>query len=303
MRYQASQIVRQVYVDLVRRRCTVRILPSQSITSSEPPIFVVAPYRSGTTLVRYIIDSHSRIACPPESDFLATLSPLLLPGRPQQGLLSMGFDDEHVTQRVRAFADYFFGNYARSAGKSRWADKSPTYVEHLPFLRRLYPGAQFVFVHRHPLDQIHSHTRGGSHTNSFIEAHRRDEGEDVRFPAARYWVAATTSMHAFACVDTNSIEISYESLCKTPEKTLRHLFGFLGERWEPTTLRFAETPHDLGMEAAKTRATTGIQYSGGRYAEWPRTILQGCDKIVRDTAASVGYTSSSPSRATAPFNA
>src|SRR5262245_13009496 len=36
-----------------------------------PPAFVIGSYRSGTTLLRHIIDAHPRLACPAESKFIS----------------------------------------------------------------------------------------------------------------------------------------------------------------------------------------------------------------------------------------
>ena len=45
---------------------------------TERPIFLVGIYRSGTTLARYVLDSHSRITCPPETAFMAGLADLAI---------------------------------------------------------------------------------------------------------------------------------------------------------------------------------------------------------------------------------
>jgi protein-tyrosine sulfotransferase len=296
---RATQLIRLVYVDLVRRRATVRITQSESISSSsERPIFIVGPYRSGTTLLRYVIDSHSRIACPPESDFLAGLNTLVGPTRASRGLESMGYDEQHVLSKVNEFAEYFFGNYARSRGKPRWADKSPTYVEHLYFIRKVFPNAQFVFIHRNPLDQIHSHTKGGSHSNAFIEAHRLAPDEDVRLPAARYWVASTRMITAFASQDYSSYEITYEDLCNSPHTILANLFDFLEEPWEDSVLDFHKVQHDLGMEAARTRSTQGFVVSSGNYSAWPESIRSECTAIVGAMSDAIGVTARSAAFAT-----
>src|SRR5262245_59249629 len=133
-----QSMMRLVYVDLVKRRTTVRVVEARPELLDEEPIFLVGVYRSGTTLLRYVVDSHPDVACPPESDFLNRLAPLLQDERAANGLLSMGYDHGHVATRLAAFADYFFGNYARSKGKSRWADKSPSYVDHVAFLREIF---------------------------------------------------------------------------------------------------------------------------------------------------------------------
>ena len=73
--------------------------------------------RSGTTLLRLVLDSHSRIACPPESYFIRSLGHLLDDEKAMEGLLAMGFDEQHVVERLRETASYFLEMYAASHGK------------------------------------------------------------------------------------------------------------------------------------------------------------------------------------------
>jgi len=47
--------------------------PFRSAAESAGPIFVVGAPRSGTTLLRVILSSHSRLYIPPESDFIPRL--------------------------------------------------------------------------------------------------------------------------------------------------------------------------------------------------------------------------------------
>ena len=53
---------------------TESIIGLSSMTSEpKPPIFILGCQRSGTSLIRRILDSHSSIACPPESGFIVQL--------------------------------------------------------------------------------------------------------------------------------------------------------------------------------------------------------------------------------------
>ncbi len=282
------RLPRQVYVDLVRRRSTVRVTQAVPATMSEHPIFLVGVYRSGTTLLRYTIDSHPRIACPPESDFMLHLVSLLKDQRAMVGLDSMGFDREHVEQRIEGLGAYFFENYARSAGKARWADKSPSYVDALPHLVEIFPEAQFVTIHRHPLDQVHSHTNGGTVLHHPIRPFCR-RNEDIRVGATRYWVDKTEILVDFDETSEASYAIRYEELCSSPEAVLIEILSFLGEKWDPAVLSFNQHPHDVGMEAASTRAANGFRASSGNYSGWPPEILEACSAIAKPTAAKVGY--------------
>ena len=57
----------------VRDRIVVKMVDASKRKSLKPG-FLIGVYRSGTTLLRYILDSHSNIAVPPETNFLYPLA-------------------------------------------------------------------------------------------------------------------------------------------------------------------------------------------------------------------------------------
>lgn len=264
----------------------MRIASAQQVGVSSAPVFILSPYRSGTTLVRFILDSHSHLACPPETDFVPLLAGVLEDPESLSGLNSMGFDAAHVTVKVREMCDYFFGNYAASAGKSRWVDKSPSYVMHIGLLRKLFPDARYVILHRHPLDQIESFTRGGTITHRAIEPYLR-AGEDIRVAAARYWSAATRQL--IEASDDNSIVCHYMKLCQDPVTEVKRITDFLGEPWEPDILKFNSFSHDLGKESVRIRGTRGFEPVADTYVSWDADLIAQCWAIVAEEARSLGY--------------
>ncbi len=282
-------LLRRMYNELVLRRATVRVLPPEPVELKYPPIFLIGPFRSGTTLLRYIIDSHSHIACPPESDFIACFASLLENRKYRIGLARMGYDEEHIIRKVREWVTYFFGNYARSMGKERWADKTPSYVDYLDFILRVFPEAQFIMIYRHGFDQAHSYTRGGVFVGESLEPYVR-EGEDPRLGSVRYWQEKVEIMMAFeASHPDKCFRIRYEDLCADPEGQLRPLFEFINEPWEPQVLEFYKFPHDKGFEDGKVIGTRGFVISKEHYLSWPRELVDAAYELAGDTLAKLGY--------------
>jgi protein-tyrosine sulfotransferase len=281
-------LTRQLYVDVVRARSRVRVVPATNERSDEPPIFVVGIYRSGTTLLRYVLDSHPRIACPPETNFLNCVGSVLGDSCALQGLESMGFDRQHVTDRIRNLCDYFYSNYAASCEKPRWADKTPLYIDHLGVVAELFPDAKYVVIHRHPLDQIHSHTKGGTFVHPPL-AHVYTEGEEVRVAAARYWVDQTHKIMDFCAAHPPAAVITYEGLCAEPRSTVAGILAAVGEEWSEEVLDFHHNPHDHGKEAASIQRIKGFQLQAGRYRSWAPDVLAACVAVVKDTATTLGY--------------
>ncbi len=281
--------MRRIYHELVLRRSTVRVVVPQPVEVQYPPIFLVGPFRSGTTLVRYIVDSHSHIACPPESDFIAGLASLVEERRYRLGLARMGYDEEHVIRKIREMVAYFFGNYAASHGKERWADKTPAYIDYLDFILRVFPEAQFVMLYRHGFDQAHSYTRGGIHVGNALKPYVR-EGEDPRIGSVRYWRDKVEKMMAFEQQHPERCyRIRYEDLCQNPEDVLRPLFEFLNEPWEPQVLEFYKFPHDKGFEDGKIIGTRGFVISKNHYHSWPKELVEAAYALAGDSLEKLGY--------------
>lgn len=285
-----KESLRRLYHDLVIRRSSVRVVPAvEHVDAACVPIFLIGVYRSGTTLLRYIVDSHSRICCPPESFFVAALTPLLLEDQYRLGLLRMGFDEEHVLQRIRSFCSYFFSNYAASHRKPRWADKSPSYVDHLDSLNRIFPGARFIMIYRHGFDQAHSFTRGGTLMRAALEGYCQS-GEDLRVGAVRYWREKVEIMMQFEQSHPDQcMRIQYEDFCEHPEARAKRVFEFIGEEWEPQVLEFYRFQHDKGAEDGRVLTTRGFSPSRGHYEKWPAELRKRGLEIALPPLASLNY--------------
>src|SRR5262249_35446578 len=118
------------------------------------PIFIVGCGRSGTTLLRLMLDSHPAIAAGEETKFLTDLEPIV--GEHWRLLHTYGFDRAWWLDRIRAFYGGFLEEYATRRGKRRWAEKTPGYTFHLAFLDELFPDAQYLHLIRDGRDVVAS---------------------------------------------------------------------------------------------------------------------------------------------------
>ena len=126
-----------------------------SDSPSSAPIFIVGCQRSGTTLLRLMLDSHRNISCGPETRFLRELEPII--GANWHRISRFGFSREYWISKLAEFFDSFQSEYAAARGKTRWADKSPLYALILPFIWELFPDAQVIHVIRDVRDVTASH--------------------------------------------------------------------------------------------------------------------------------------------------
>ena len=131
---------------------------------SQPPLFVLGVSRSGTTLLRVILDRSPGLAIPDETFFIPQLanrhrSPVdpasfLDDLRRLPRLAAWGVPADDLAARLRPgmtvgeALDATFTAYAAKHGKPRWGDKTPMYMRHLGLIERLFPDAQYVHLVR-----------------------------------------------------------------------------------------------------------------------------------------------------------
>ena len=288
---KTTEAIRRGYRELVRRRSRVRVVGVQEDDGGEPPFFILGAYRTGSTLLRYALDSHSRLCIPPETNILEPLARLANDEDMRAGLAGLGFERPQTLAELRRTAARFYGSYAASWNKPRWGDKSPAYATLGPFLAELFPRARFVLLFRHGLDQAHSFSRGGSFVRPVFEDFRHD-GEDLRVTAARYWDHVTGSQLRFeADYPDRCARLRYEDLCAEPESSLRQILAFLGESWEPGVMRYHEFDHDVGHEDGRAVALQGFHFSGDHYRSWPSSVVECAVGVCSDSLGALGYAS------------
>lgn len=220
------------------------------------PIVVGGFYRSGTTLVRNLLDAHTAIHCAPEVKFLQDFNGALIDDpckrfRFFRTARSLGLSQGTL---LRTFGRAFVALHekaARRAGKRRWADKVPENALHIAQWRALLPGG-FLFVHvvRNPLDALASLEEmrfrhavpAGFRDRALVYRRFRENAED----------------HERRHPET-SIRICYEALVTDPLPVLDSLFRFLGEVPEPQVTGLFNAPERRrGVEDRKIRSTREI---------------------------------------------
>jgi hypothetical protein len=211
--------------------------------------FVVGCSRSGTTLLRAMLDGHRELAVPPESHFALARSVRslrrALARDPWFALWEIDAPDLRgldCADAVRAL----FAAYAAARGKPRYADKTPHYVSHLPRLAARFLEARFVHVVRDGRDVA-------------LSLLQVPWGPDTVEEAALHWRRRVLEGRAAGLPADRYREVRYEALVADPERELRALAAWLELEYDAAMLAYPGRPlrvpypeHHRGLALAPT---------------------------------------------------
>jgi hypothetical protein len=230
----------------------------------EAPIFIVGSMRSGSTMLRLILDSHPRIAIGAETGFMgALLGTRRIPGwkHGAEWFGRIGWSDQELDARLREFYSGMFERHARSQGKSRWGDKTPFHTSHMEEMGRIFPDAVFVGIVRHPGAVAASLHRGFHY--AFEEA-------------VAYWVDVNRQMlTAAGDLGDRLVVCRYEDLVSDSEGVLRELMPAIGEEYDDALLRHHEVQRAQGAPKLTDGSTSSRDAIDARRAErWADEITE-----------------------------
>ncbi len=236
------------------------------MTEPVAPIFVLCYARSGSTLVRYVLDTHPQIVCPPELHLLLTAHRLAwifehtakAPGGGDQPSDAKAYATERVRETVSSIMD----EHAARAGKLVWAEKSVSSIDYIGLLQELYPQARLICLHRQASDVMASCAQAAQQNQGvfgfepFVAATAKNPVDGL----ADYWIDKTRRLldTEQRLVDT-CLRTRYEDLVSNSQTTLDTLFGFLELPISAGMLdSIFSTPHIVGPGDSKILTTTGI---------------------------------------------
>jgi hypothetical protein len=202
------------------------------------PVFVLCAGRSGSTLLRFLLDAHPDLACPPETNVPALCGQLatvwsLIEGAP----LSANRGDEPpeipdaAIAGVRETMDRMTGSYLARRGKKRYCDKSLGTARFAYLMTRIWPQTKFICLFRHPMDVIASGMEAcpwGLNGYGFDPYIAETPGNAV-FALARFWADnAATILAAEEEYKERCHRVRYEDMVADPQAVADGVFEFLG---------------------------------------------------------------------------
>ena len=222
------------------------------------PVFLVGSERSGTTLLRLMLDHHPAIAFDKEADYMVTMvsDAGVLPS-PQRYLewVTTVRGMEYAVEPLRSYPelvnDFLRQKQSESGGKPH---VGATIHRNFDRLRFLWPDARYIHLVRDPRDVARSVVQKGWAGNVY-------QGSEFWLDAERCWDALVRHLG-----DGQAIEVRYEELVTQTEQVLSAVCGFIGVDYSPEMLEYtADAPQYPPPDPAWRR-------SGGRSsirATWP----------------------------------
>lgn len=226
-------------------------------SSGSAPFFIVGASRSGTTMLRLLLNAHSRLFVPRELKYFPRVG--LAPGdadwrRPAADRAEMErfvaryfevrktlFEDVDPQSLVDSILSSTTLDYrvpyvaamnalTRHHDKVRWGEKTPANLFYCDILADMFPDARFVYIVRDPRAVVNS-------MNGI-----RYYSDDTALNARNWFQSATDGYELLvsSVPDSQRTVVRYQDLVSDPANTLRGLMAFLGEAYEPSMLSFYE---------------------------------------------------------------
>jgi hypothetical protein len=221
---------------------------------------ILGAARSGTTLLRALLDAHPEIGCPAEAGLpgliggtrrvwqtvcasdMATAGQVdTAPPKPEDGPVQLqvlplpGEAEAEIRRTAQSVMAYYCGSH----GKRVYCDKSLDAVHHLPAVHAAFPDCRYIVIVRHVMDTIASGLEAspwGFNAFGYMPFVQASPDNTV-LALARYWEMQVScavgwmEKHGDQCY-----RVTYEGLVNDPSEALAGICRFLGVGHEPRVL-------------------------------------------------------------------
>jgi len=220
--------------------------------NNKPPFFILGAQRSGTTMLRLMLNNHPNLAVPHETGFivpfyqnLSSYSPIS--DKKNLERLIDDISEFHHVKKGNLITDkskicsYPIDSYselvnaimlecAYKSGKTRWGDKTPSYTSEFDVLWKIFPNCKYIHLVRDGRDVVLSQRRVSWGSKSMPRL-------------AEEWQWKTTICHKIGSVlpDSCFLEIKYEDLVLKTQETLKQICDFLEEPYADSLLEYHKT--------------------------------------------------------------
>lgn len=213
-------------------------------------IFIVGYRRSGTTLLRNILNAHSQLAIVSESHFIAyfydnihlyadlnhdpnfeflltdIISSKRYKGRKLSTIVNLDLINRIPQRNLASILEVLYDQYKKINNAKVWGDKTPYFLYRIPMLIDLFPNCRIIHIIRDPRAALLSQQKNFAEYNV------------IKY--ARMWVNGMASFEKAKMVleDAQYFEIKYEDLVSNPVSSLQNICDFLSISYESSMLKY-----------------------------------------------------------------
>lgn len=270
------------------------------------PIFILSCERSGSTLLRFLLDTHPDVVAPGELGLGDLCQRLVLVksrtvGQQKSRPVSVVPDWVHnrndslspevreILVSTRQTVEGIMDPYMRAAGKKRWCEKAPSNLPFANLLRLTFPDAQFLCLYRHGLDVAHSCLELSKHgfMKELVPYVLTSPGDTVT-AVLRSWLDKTAKLLDFeSSFPQICHRVRYEDLVENPQESLLKILEFLDLPKRDVHERVFRSTHHAGGGDPKIWQTDHIHTErvgcGANLpiSRLPQALLDKIDDLLR----------------------
>lgn len=197
-----------------------------------PLIFIGGMPRSGTTLMRVMLDAHPDVRCGEETRIVPRILGMKMQWYKSKTektrLEAAGINDYVIDSAVTAFILEVIAKHGEAA--PRLCNKDPFTLKSSTYLKKLFPQAKFLFMIRDGRAAVHSIiTRKVTITGFDLTSYRN---------CLKKWNKVMETMYA-QCLHIGAkscLPVYYEQLTLHPELWMKRITEFLDLPWNDTVL-------------------------------------------------------------------
>lgn len=224
------------------------------------PVFIVGMPRSGTKLFRSLLNNHSKLAfSPAESQILpywyenwhkfgdltdfANFEKFYNDAIKHSFFTYMEKRESNIISAKEWYQACKGGSVAEvfealirldtnCSQETIWGDKSPSYIKHIPLLRKIYPHAKIIHIVRDVRDYCLSINKAW--------------GKNMIRAAQRWQNDTTQASKEITLLGQDGLEIQFEELLANPTTTLQNVCNFLDIDFEEQMISLDKPTENIG---------------------------------------------------------
>jgi len=283
-----------------------------------PPCFIIGNPRSGTTLLRLILNAHSHFCVPPECGFIQWLYQFFgswtskdsaNPKRVQSFLEELSscrkietweLNNEELGKAILTIQPDSYTNLCREVlnqyirqekpGALRWGDKNNYYIQHMETIETIFPDAVFLFIVRDGRDVACSYRALHERTSSSAYFPKLPYATEE---IAREWKDNNQQVIA-RLSNSKSHLVKYEDLVVKSENTIRKMCSFLDIPFESGMLEFylektAREPHEMIAWKEKTQKEITSSQIGRFHKDLSEEEIESFEIVAGKDLRTFGY--------------